>query len=109
MQVSFEIFHSAEENGEFKKLFGTYDLDFCAVMKKQYKNYFYDTLKDYANAPHPDECPLSARSYEVKGYPLDSKKLKPFLRPGFYKINGHLSHGDKEVLKYIIEAHTVNE
>lgn len=78
-------------------------------MANQYKKYFYETLKNHANAPEPDKCPVTQETYVVKDYPLDSTKFEKYLRPGFYRIVTSLMHADEEVLQYTVEGHTENE
>lgn len=101
--------HSAEKDGEYKKVIGLANLGACNVMANQYKKYFYDTLKNYANAPDPDTCPVTKDIYVIKDYPLDSSKFQKYLRPGFYKTIATLFHKDEEVLQYIVEGHTEEE
>ncbi|XP_073819820.1 uncharacterized protein [Musca autumnalis] len=108
-KVTFEISHSAEQDGEYKTVLVTPEKGVCEVMQSHYKKYFYDSLKDYCNAPDPDTCPVTKDKYEINGYPLDSSKFQNYLRPGFYHVVGTVLHNEEEVLKYRIESHTEEE
>lgn len=104
-----EIFHSNEKDGEYKKVIGVANLGVCSVMADQYKKYFYETLKNHANAPDPDVCPVTQETYIIKDYPLDYSKFQKYLRPGFYKFISALIHKEEEVLQYTVESHTEEE
>ncbi|KAI9580050.1 hypothetical protein GQX74_000838 [Glossina fuscipes] len=99
------IHHADEPEGEYKKIMTLPKKGICELMQKQYKNYFYESLKEHANAPDPDACPIVKETYVIKDYPLDSSKMQKFLRPGYYRIEGFLYHNDQDVLKYSIYAH----
>uniref|UniRef100_A0A1A9X1L9 Uncharacterized protein n=1 Tax=Glossina brevipalpis TaxID=37001 RepID=A0A1A9X1L9_9MUSC len=99
------IYHADEPEGEYKKIMTLPKKGICELMQKQYKNYFYESLKEHANAPDPDACPIVKETYIVKDYPLDSSKIQKFLRPGYYRIEGFLYHNDVDVLKYSVYAH----
>ena len=109
LQIDVDVLHADEKDGEYKKVVGIANQGVCQIMANQYKKYFYDTLKNHANAPDPDKCPVTKETYEVHDYPLDSSKFQKFLRPGFYKIVGSLKHKEEEVLQYTVEAHTEEE
>lgn len=89
-----------EEYTKFKELplMGT-----CELMSSYYKNFLYEKLKDYSNAPHPDNCPLSPQDYYLKDYPLDSSKFKKFLTPGYYRVVGKLLKDHEVKLEYLAE------
>ncbi|KAI8124575.1 hypothetical protein FF38_10539 [Lucilia cuprina] len=108
-KINMDVFHCSEKDGEFKKVIGVANVGVCQVMANQYKKYFYDTLKNHANAPDPDKCPVTQEIYVVKDYPLDSSKFQKFLKPGFYKTVVSLIHQEEEVLQYTFEGHTEEE
>ncbi|XP_013098279.1 uncharacterized protein LOC106081098 [Stomoxys calcitrans] len=109
-KIIIDISHSADKEGEYKTLLKTKEKGVCEVMQNQYKNYFYDSLKNHcSNAPDPDKCPVAMEKYVIDKYPLDNSKFQKYLRPGFYHVLGTLYHDDKEVLQYRIEAHTEEE
>lgn len=105
LQSLIVVHHADEPDGEYKKIMTLPKKGICELMQKQYKNYFYESLKEHANAPDPDACPIVKETYIIKDYPLDSSKIQKFLRPGYYRIEGSLYHNDQEVLKYSIYAH----
>ncbi|XP_034486936.1 uncharacterized protein LOC117791326 [Drosophila innubila] len=89
-----------EEYVKFKELplMGT-----CQLMSSYYKNFFYEKLKDYSNAPHPDNCPLSPQDYYLKDYPLDSSKFKKFLTPGYYRVTIKMLKENEVKLEYVAD------
>ncbi|KAM8706842.1 hypothetical protein ACLKA7_011010 [Drosophila subpalustris] len=75
----------------------------CQLMATYYKNLFYEKLKEYSNAPHPDNCPLSPQDYYLKDYPIDSSKFQKFLIPGYYRMIGQLVKDHETKLEYLAE------
>ncbi|KAM7361379.1 uncharacterized protein ACRADG_011570 [Cochliomyia hominivorax] len=108
-KINMDVLHASEKDGEYKKVLAFTNLGVCNVMANQYKKYFYESLKNYANAPDPDKCPVTKETYIVKDYPLDSSKFHKYLRPGLYKFIGTLMHEEAEILQYIVEGHTEEE
>lgn len=105
-QLDFDILHSKEQDGDMKMVLRVTDKGFCEILQNQYKNYFYESLKEHCNAPDPDVCPMAKDKFVVTKYPLDSSKFASYLRPGFYHIVFTLKHNNEDVLKYRVEAHT---
>ncbi|EDV92947.1 uncharacterized protein LOC6564379 [Drosophila grimshawi] len=75
----------------------------CELMDTYYRRFFYDTLKDYSNAPHPDNCPLAPTELQIKDYPLNASMLKKLLTPGFYLLNGQVLKDDEIKIMYMAE------
>lgn len=96
--------HRADEPGQELALHKQLPpLGVCQLMSTYYKNFFYDTLKNYSNAPHPDTCPLPPDNYQMNDYPMDTTSLKNRLQPGYYRIVGQLLHEGNVELAYLSE------
>ncbi|XP_037930358.1 uncharacterized protein LOC119686461 [Teleopsis dalmanni] len=66
----------------------------CDFLKSHYKNFFYDSLKNYSNAPTPETCPLPKQKYQLNNYPLKESKIMKFMKPGLYDIKCIIHKGD---------------
>jgi len=86
-QIDVEVNRSEDRVGEYKSVFYVAKTGVCNFMKTYYKEFFYDRLKEYSNAPDPSTCPLpEGAHYHLDDYPLDVKMLKSLLKPGHYRI-----------------------
>lgn len=77
----------------------------CEMMGDLYKSLFYDTIKDYSNAPDPNVCPVPKGNYLIKDYPYDLVLLSNFMSPGFYRLESQLSYNNETVAEYVLRAH----
>lgn len=94
---------AASPDDDFHEVLKLQKLGVCDAMKTYYKDFFYEKLKKYSNAPRPEKCPLPADDYHLDDYPLDVKIIKKLLSPGYYQIVCKLRKGDDVKLEYRAE------
>lgn len=103
LQVNITVFRADEPDKALALYKQLPPLGVCQLMSTYYKNYFYDTLKNYSNAPDPDTCPLPPENYQMTDYPIDASSLKKRLQPGYYRIVGELLNNGNVKLAYLSE------
>ncbi|XP_017111508.1 uncharacterized protein LOC108135327 [Drosophila elegans] len=101
--IRFRVYRAPEEDGEYEKIWDLNEMHVCDIMKSYYKDFFYEQLKEYSNAPHPSTCPVPPDHYILEDYPLDVHLLKKIMTPGYYRTNFKLSKGHVAVLSYTAE------
>ncbi|XP_017005011.2 uncharacterized protein [Drosophila takahashii] len=99
--IEFKV--SQEKDGNYERLF-LLETKVCDFMESYYKDFFYERIKDYSNAPHPGNCPLPKEHYRLEDYPLDVHVLKKLMTPGQYRIKYKLKNDDKVILSYMAEV-----
>ncbi|XP_016959728.1 uncharacterized protein LOC108031039 [Drosophila biarmipes] len=86
-ELEVYVNRSDEHGGDYEMAYYGAKIGVCKFLKTYYKDFFYDRIKDYSNAPDPDTCPLPEGShFHLVDYPLDVKLLKSLLKPGHYRI-----------------------
>ncbi|ALC46227.1 CheA87a [Drosophila busckii] len=103
-KVNLTAYRADSADGEYKLFKAMPPMGVCQLLSSYYKNFFYEKLKDYSNAPHPDTCPLTPTDYYLKDYPLDSSMIKKMLQPGYYRVTGQLLKDDQNQLEYLAEV-----
>ncbi|EDW59196.1 uncharacterized protein CheA87a [Drosophila virilis] len=78
-------------------------LRFCELMNTFYKDFFYETLKEYSNAPQPDNCPLAPNKFHLKDYPINSSRWAKVLVTDDYNLIVQLFKDDELKLEYLAE------
>ncbi|XP_016977939.1 uncharacterized protein LOC108043655 [Drosophila rhopaloa] len=101
--IQFKVFRSPLDGGESHLVVDLNEMHVCDTMKTYYKDFFYDRLKEYSNAPHPSTCPVPAEHYKLEDYPLDVHLLKKLMTPGRYESKFNLFKGHHEMLSYTME------
>ncbi|XP_017021480.1 uncharacterized protein CheA87a [Drosophila kikkawai] len=101
--IHFTISRADGHDEEYEEILDLPDLGVCDVMKTYYKEFLYNELKEYSNAPHPNTCPLPPEHYQLEDYPMDVHLLKKLLIPGYYRITSRLLHNDHIKLEYMAE------
>lgn len=107
-QVSLKIIWSEKENDPDPLVIDLPNMGVCDNMEDLYKALFYNTIKDYANAPDPDECPVPKNTYVIKDYPYDMEFLSNFLSLGYYSLESTMSLNNVTITHYIVRAHVIN-
>ncbi|EDV41673.1 uncharacterized protein Dana_GF17596 [Drosophila ananassae] len=102
-KISVKVMKAASPDDDFHEVLKLQKLGVCDAMKTYYKDFFYEKLKKYSNAPRPEKCPLPADDYHLDDYPLDVKIIKKLLSPGYYQIVCKLRKGDDVKLEYRAE------
>ncbi|KAH8385587.1 hypothetical protein KR200_001890 [Drosophila serrata] len=102
-KVHITVSRAPGPDEEFEEVLDLDDLGVCDLMKSYYKEFFYERLKEYSNAPHPSTCPLPPDHYQLEDFPLDVHLLKKLLLPGYYRIVSRLLHDEHIKLEYMAE------
>ncbi|KAH8247671.1 hypothetical protein KR038_007764 [Drosophila bunnanda] len=103
LQIHLIVSRAPGPDEEFEEVIDLPELGLCDVMKTYYKEFFYEKLKEYSNAPHPNTCPLPPDHYELEDFPLDVHLFKKLLLPGYYRIVSRLLHEERIKLEYMAE------
>lgn len=93
-----QVFHNAEGKEEFgeKPLFQVPKKGVCDFMASTYRNHLFDSIKEHSNLPHPDECPVTPRKFEIKNWIFNPGKYRAMARPGMYRIDLFISQDHEE-------------
>lgn len=102
-KVNITVYRTESLDKEYVKFKELPLMGTCELMASYYKNFFYEKLKDYSNAPHPDSCPLPPQDYYVKDYPLDASKFKKFLVPGYYRVIAKILKDNEVKMEYMTD------
>ncbi|XP_068153306.1 uncharacterized protein CheA87a [Drosophila tropicalis] len=102
-KLHIKVHRAEKSDDEFEEFLNIPYLAVCDVMKSYYKELFYESLKEYSNAPHPDTCPLPPEHYHLKDYPLNARHWGNYLIPGYYRLVSKLTKDDEIKLEYLIE------
>ncbi|KAH8335460.1 hypothetical protein KR074_002529 [Drosophila pseudoananassae] len=102
-KISLKVLKAASPDDDFQEVLKLSKLGVCDAMKTYYKDFFYERIKKYSNAPRPEACPLPEDDYHLDDFPLDVKIIKKLLTPGYYQIVAKLRKGDDVKLEYRAE------
>ncbi|KAH8273164.1 hypothetical protein KR018_007220 [Drosophila ironensis] len=102
-KISVKVSKASSADGDFQDVWTLRRLGVCDAMKTYYKDFFYDKLKEYSNAPAPHQCPVPEDDYKLEDYPMDVRFLKKLLKPGYYRIVSKLRDGEDVKLEYRTE------
>lgn len=103
LQVNLTVYRTDDPGQEYTKHKDPPPLGVCQLMSTYYKNFFYDSLKNYSNAPDPNTCPLPPENYQMTNYPIDTSAFKKHMQPGYYRIIGELLSDGNVKLAYLSE------
>ncbi|XP_016959963.1 uncharacterized protein LOC108031239 [Drosophila biarmipes] len=101
--IEFKVSRSVDGDGNYERIM-LFEVQLCDFMKTYYKDFLYERLKEYSNAPHPNTCPLPKEHYHLEDYPLDVRVLKKLMTPGHYRIKSKLKNEDSVILAYMAEV-----
>ncbi|XP_017039751.1 uncharacterized protein LOC108087082 [Drosophila ficusphila] len=101
-KIKLKVLRGLERDGIKDELI-EFEMPICDFMKSVYKEYFYKRIKDYSNAPHPNNCPIPAEDYSMDDFPLDVHLLKKLMLPGHYAIKFYLEDASSVKLQYKME------
>ncbi|KAH8243710.1 hypothetical protein KR032_009619 [Drosophila birchii] len=102
-KIHLTVLRAPGSDEEFEEVLDLPEVGVCDFMRTYYKEFFYEQLKEYSNAPHPKTCPLPPDHYRMEDFPLDVHLLKKLLLPGYYRIVSRLLHDDHIRLEYMAE------
>ncbi|TDG44802.1 hypothetical protein AWZ03_008776 [Drosophila navojoa] len=102
-KVNITILKADSPSSEYKVHKDYPVMGVCDLMGSLYKNFIYDKIKDYSNAPDPKNCPLSPQDFHIKEYTLHASKLEKYLSTGFYIVDAQLLNNDEIKLGYQME------
>ncbi|XP_064552571.1 uncharacterized protein CheA87a [Drosophila montana] len=102
-KVNITLYRKASEDDKYGTFMDLPVIGSCDLMSTYYKDFFYEKLKDYSNAPHPDDCPLAPQKFHLKDYPINSSQLGKFLQAGDYRVVGQLVKDEELKLEYLAE------
>ncbi|XP_060646727.1 uncharacterized protein LOC132784864 [Drosophila nasuta] len=102
-KINITLYHAHKPDEEYKKSPERLHTGVCEFMSTYYKRFFYEKLKNYSNAPHPDTCPLPPEHYHLKDYPYETPKIKKMMRNGYYRMFGRLQKEDHVKIEYLVE------
>jgi len=97
------VSRSVDGDGSYERIM-LFEVQLCDFMKTYYKDFFYQRIKEYSNAPHPNTCPLPKEQYRLEDYPLDVRVLKKLMTPGHYRIKYKLRNDESVILSYMAEV-----
>ncbi|XP_037721511.1 uncharacterized protein LOC119554596 [Drosophila subpulchrella] len=101
--VEFKVSRSEDGDGGYERIM-LFEVHLCDFMKTYYKDFFYQRIKEYSNAPRPSTCPLPKEHYRLEDYPLDVRVLKKLMTPGHYRIKYKLKNDESVILSYMAEV-----
>ncbi|XP_017004999.2 uncharacterized protein CheA87a [Drosophila takahashii] len=101
--IEFKVSRSTDGDESYERIL-LIEVNLCDFMNTYYKDFFYERIKDYSNAPRPGTCPLPKEHYRLQDYPLDVRVLKKLMTPGNYRIKYKLKNDDSVILAYRAEV-----
>ncbi|XP_016959729.1 uncharacterized protein LOC108031040 [Drosophila biarmipes] len=104
-EMGVEVQRSEKHDWDYESVFYVDKIGVCSFLNTYYKEFFYERLEEYSNAPVPSTCPLpEGAHYHLKDYPLDVTLLKTLLKPGHYRIEfTSMLNNDFNPLIYLVE------